>query len=78
MEDSGLVLRERRDRDQRIVTVTLTERGRGLRSELAGLPARIAAGTGLPDRAAADSLIEALHHLNASMRSAAEAPLDES
>lgn len=78
MEASGLVRRERRDRDQRIVTVALTERGRGLRSELAGLPARIAAGTGLPDRASADSLIETLHHLGSSMRSAAQSPLDES
>ena len=78
MEASGLVLRERRDRDERVVTVTLTERGRELRVELAGLPARIAAGTGLPDRAAADSLIETLHHLNLSMRSASAAPLDAS
>ena len=78
METAGVVLRERRDRDERIVTVTLTDRGRALRAELAGLPARIAQGTGLPDRAAADSLIETLHHLGSSMRSAAESPLDES
>lgn len=78
METSGLVSRERRDRDERVVTVVLTERGRDLRAELAGLPARIAAGTGLPDRAAADSLVETLHHLNLSMRAAGAAPLGSS
>lgn len=78
MEASGLVSRERRDRDERVVTVTLTERGHDLRVELAGLPARIAAGTGLPDRATAESLIETLHHLNLSMRAAGAAPLDAS
>lgn len=77
METSGLVVRHRRDRDERIVIVTLTGRGHELRTELAELPARIAGGTGLPDRAAADSLVETLHHLNDSMRAAGAAPLDE-
>ena len=78
MESSGLVSRERRNRDERVVTVALTERGHDLRDELAGLPARIAAGTGLPDRAAAESLVETLHRLNLSMRAAGAVPLDAS
>lgn len=75
MERAGLVRRERREADERVVTVTLTERGTRLREELADLPDRIAAGTGLPDRPAADALLDTLHHLDDSMRAAASQPL---
>jgi MarR family transcriptional regulator, organic hydroperoxide resistance regulator len=74
-ERAGLVRRERRDADERVVTVALTERGAELRGELADLPERIARGTGLPDEAAAHDLIETLHHLDESMRAAATEPL---
>ncbi|MFF9564021.1 MarR family winged helix-turn-helix transcriptional regulator [Leifsonia sp. NPDC014704] len=72
MEQSGLVRRERRAGDERIVTVTLGERGQELRSELAHIPARIAAGTGLPDQQAAGALIDTLHRLTETMHAAAQ------
>ncbi|WP_186377192.1 MarR family winged helix-turn-helix transcriptional regulator [Curtobacterium pusillum] len=73
MEQSGLVRRERRSTDERIVTVTIGERGRALRPELAHIPARIAAGTGLPDERSAAELIATLQRLTETMHAAAPA-----
>lgn len=72
MESSGLVRRERRSPDDRVVTVTLGERGIELRSELAHIPGQIAAGTGLADPNAARELIDTLHRLTATMHSATQ------
>jgi DNA-binding MarR family transcriptional regulator len=74
MEQSDLVRRERRSADERVVTVTTGERGRALRSELADIPGRIAAGTGLPDERAAAELIQTLHRLTETMHAAAAVP----
>lgn len=70
MEQAGLVKRERRGGDDRVVTVTIGERGLELRPELAHIPARIAAGTGLPDEQAAVALIDTLHRLTETMHAA--------
>jgi DNA-binding MarR family transcriptional regulator len=48
LEAAGLVLRRRGGDDERSVTISLTERGEGLRADAAGVPAAIAAATGLP------------------------------
>ena len=71
MEQSGLVRRERRSADERVVTVTIGERGTALRPELAHIPARIAAGMGLSDEQAATELIATLHRLTETMHAAA-------
>jgi DNA-binding MarR family transcriptional regulator len=75
MEQSDLVRRERRSTDERVVTVTTGERGRALRTELAHVPARIAAGTGLADERSAAELIATLQRLTETMHQAASAPL---
>ncbi|MDJ0348360.1 MarR family transcriptional regulator [Cryobacterium sp. PH29-G1] len=67
MEHAGLVRRERRHTDERVVTVTIDDRGRELRTELAHIPSTIAAGTGLPDSQAAAALIKTLQHLTETM-----------
>ncbi|WP_181437296.1 MarR family winged helix-turn-helix transcriptional regulator [Curtobacterium sp. MCPF17_047] len=74
MEQADLVRRERRSTDERVVTVTTGERGLALRSELAHVPARIAAGTGLADEQSAVELIATLQHLTETMHRAAAAP----
>lgn len=74
MEQADLVRRERRSTDERVVTVTTGDRGRSLRAELAHVPTRIAAGTGLPDAAAAADLIATLHRLTETMHAAATTP----
>ncbi|WIB59593.1 MarR family transcriptional regulator [Curtobacterium sp. MCLR17_007] len=71
MEQADLVHRERRSTDERVVTVTTGERGRSLRAELADIPGRIAAGTGLPDADAAAELIRTLQRLTETMHAAA-------
>ena len=71
MEQSGLVRRERRSADERVVTVTIGERGTALRPELAHIPGRIAAGMGLSDEQAATELIATLHRLTETMHAAA-------
>lgn len=70
MERAGLVRRERRSADERVVTVTIGERGTALRPELAHIPARIAAGMGLSDEQAATELIATLHRLTETMHAA--------
>lgn len=71
MEQADLVRRERRSTDERVVTVTIGDRGRALRPELAHIPARIAAGTGLSDERAALELIATLQRLTETMHAAA-------
>ncbi|MGN6408542.1 MAG: MarR family winged helix-turn-helix transcriptional regulator [Curtobacterium sp.] len=73
MEQSDLVRRERRSTDERVVTVTLGDRGRSIRAELAHIPSTIAAGMGLPDERAATELIATLHRLTETMHAAAAA-----
>ncbi|RLV51211.1 MarR family transcriptional regulator [Nocardioides mangrovicus] len=67
MEQAGWVEKQRRSPDERIVTVTTTERGEELRAELAHIPQRIAAGTGLSGQEAARELIETLQRLTETM-----------
>ncbi|WIB14974.1 MarR family winged helix-turn-helix transcriptional regulator [Curtobacterium sp. MCPF17_050] len=74
MEQGDLVRRERRSDDERVVTVTTGERGRSLRAELAHVPARVAAGTGLPDKQSAADLIATLQRLTETMHRAAASP----
>jgi DNA-binding MarR family transcriptional regulator len=73
MEQADLVRRERRSDDERVVTVTPGERGSTLRTELAHVPAAIAAGTGLTDERSAAELIATLHRLTETMHRAAAA-----
>ncbi len=67
MERTDLVRRQRLVPDERVVTVTIGDRGLELRAELAHIPARIAAGTGLPTEQSAATLIETLHRLTETM-----------
>jgi len=48
LEAMGLIRRTRGSRDERSVTVALTDEGRGLEQRAAGVPAAICAATGLP------------------------------
>lgn len=73
MEEAGLVARERRPGDERVVTVVLGDLGADLRGELAHIPARIAAGTGLGGLDAAESLIRTLQELTRTMQATAAA-----
>ncbi|MFE1644405.1 MarR family winged helix-turn-helix transcriptional regulator [Microbacterium sp. P01] len=73
MEQSGLVHRDRRSQDERIVTIALSDRGAELRAELRHIPARIAAGMGISDEASAHALIATLQNLTAAMHAAAPA-----
>ncbi|MGZ0711932.1 MarR family winged helix-turn-helix transcriptional regulator (plasmid) [Coraliomargarita sp. W4R53] len=73
MADAGLIHRERRSADERIVSVVIAERGRELRGELAHIPARIVAGTGIHNNAEAEALIRTLQQLTTTMQSAATA-----
>lgn len=77
MEQSELVRRERRSTDERVVTVAVGSRGLALRAELAHIPAQIAAGTGLTDRAAAAALIETLQRLTETMHAVGTLPTND-
>lgn len=77
MEQAGLVRRARRSTDERVVTVTLGDRGRSIRPELAHVPARIAQGMGLPDEQSALELISTLQRLTSTMQDAAERPASQ-
>jgi DNA-binding MarR family transcriptional regulator len=48
MEQAGLISRTRSTDDERVVEITLTERGSGLRTAASGIPEQICAATGLP------------------------------
>jgi DNA-binding MarR family transcriptional regulator len=67
LADRGLVRRERRDRDERVVTVTLTEEGRSTRRAVAEavgclVPAFVEASSDLPE------LLRQLHEVTHNMR----------
>lgn len=74
METAGYVTRERRADDERVVTVSLTARGREMRDELAHVPRCIAVGSGLTDGHSAHELIRALHQLTVAMRDLRDHP----
>lgn len=74
MEQTDLVRRERLAGDERVVTVTIGDRGRELRAELSHIPATIAAGTGLPTELSAAALINTLQHLTETMRAVSAHP----
>lgn len=74
MESAGYVRRDRRTDDERVVTVSLTERGREMRDELAHVPRCIAVGSGIPDADSAHELIRALHQLTVAMRDLRDHP----
>lgn len=71
MTRDGLVERERGGADERVVTVSLTPRGRELRTELSHVPACIAEGMGVTVDGARH-LIAALTDLADGMRDAAD------
>ena len=68
MEDKEFIVRQRDGQDSRVVNVSLTSSGNELRQDLAHIPAQIACGTGLPDRKAAQDLIDSLHQVTESMQ----------
>lgn len=70
MTRDGLVERARTATDERVVTVSLTPRGRELRTELAHVPACIAQGMGIT-REGAQAMIAALTELAEGMRDTA-------
>ncbi len=74
LQTAGYVTRERETHDERVVTVSLTPRGRELRDELAHIPRCIAQGAGFTDAASASELIDALHQLTAAMRDLRDHP----
>ncbi len=74
MEAAGYVARTRGSRDERVVTVTLTERGAALRDELAHVPRCIAVGAGFTDADDARALIEELRRLTDAMRDLRDHP----
>ncbi len=72
LEARGLLTRRRLDEDERVVEVTLTERGHALRSEMREVPARIAAGMGITHESAR-ALLTSLHALTAHVQASNEA-----
>jgi DNA-binding MarR family transcriptional regulator len=70
MEQGGLVVKERRSHDERVVTVAIGPRGAALRTELAHVPSRIAAATGVQG-GDGEALIRTLQQITASMHAAA-------
>lgn len=74
MEAAGYVTRERRPHDERVVTVSLTPRGRAMREELAHVPRCIAVGSGITDAESAHEMIRALQDLTVAMRDLRDHP----
>lgn len=74
MEAAGYIERTRRSDDERVVSVSLTPRGAGLREELSHVPRCIAAGAGLSDADSARELIDALHQLTEAMKDLRDHP----
>jgi DNA-binding MarR family transcriptional regulator len=62
LELAGLVSRRRSERDERVVEVSLTARGRDLRARCATVPRQLAEATGLPVTELVD-LRDRLHQL---------------
>ncbi|MBB2975900.1 DNA-binding MarR family transcriptional regulator [Microbacterium endophyticum] len=74
LDSAGLVTRTREAPDERIVTVSLTDRGRELRSEMRELPSQALACMNLTP-AAATALLEALQSYSKSMRQPHSLPI---
>lgn len=70
MEQADLVTKARSASDERVVTVRLTERGHGLRADLATVPAKIAEFSGIRDDEHRRRLIAELHELTALLQNA--------
>jgi MarR family transcriptional regulator, organic hydroperoxide resistance regulator len=66
MERAGFLKRARSAQDERVVIVSLTERGRALKNDLAHVPSCIADGSGLSLEQARE-LNDTLHRLTACM-----------
>ena len=71
MAEADLIARERRQGDERVVDVRLTQRAVALRSELSHIPSRIAAGTGLEGEESGAALLRTLQHLTETMQATA-------
>ena len=72
MEQAGFLKRARSAQDERVVIVSLTERGRALKNDLAHVPSCIADGSGL-SLGQARELTDTLHRLTECMHAAAGA-----
>jgi len=72
MEQAGFLKRARSTQDERVVIVSLTERGRALSNDLAHVPSCIADGSGLSLPQALE-LNDTLHRLTARMHATAGA-----
>ncbi len=70
MEQAGYLRRARGQQDERVVIVSLTDRGQRLQADLAHVPACIAAGSGL-DLPQARELVETLRRFSAAMHATA-------
>ncbi|WP_314646692.1 MarR family transcriptional regulator [uncultured Microbacterium sp.] len=70
LEQADLVTRSRSTTDERVVTVQLTERGEGLRSELATVALDVARLSGIRDDAHRRRLISELQELTALLQNA--------
>jgi MarR family transcriptional regulator, organic hydroperoxide resistance regulator len=69
LQAAGLIRRERRAEDERSVTVSLTEAGRGLRTRADCIPEQVMSATGL-DSASFEQLRETLQRLAAAVADA--------
>jgi DNA-binding MarR family transcriptional regulator len=72
LQTAGLIRRERREDDERSVTVSLTETGRALRARADCIPQEVVAATGLDDESF-ESLRETLQRLTAAVTAASAA-----
>jgi len=72
LEARGLIRRERRPDDERLVTISLTEQGKELRTEAACIPETITAGMGL-NKSEFTSLNDTLHRLTTAVTAASDA-----
>ena len=66
LQTAGLISRERREDDERSVTVSLTEAGRALRARADCIPQEVVAATGL-DAESFEALRETLQRLTAAV-----------
>lgn len=71
LEARGLIRRERRPDDERLVTISLTERGKELRTQAACIPDTITAGMGL-NKSEFAALNDTLRRLTAAVTAASE------
>jgi MarR family transcriptional regulator, organic hydroperoxide resistance regulator len=71
LEARGLIRRERRPDDERIVTISLTERGNELRTEAACIPDTITSGMGL-NKSEFTALNHTLRRLTAAVTAASD------